>query len=256
MKNISFFILFVISSSLHSQKYKIDYSLFANEIIDIQVSSSLYFDTNFTTSYYVVNPGKTNLLSKRSDEDITTYNLLKSKRIIINKYSSENNSFLSLSKIGTKPFLVTDELPTIEWSITNESKYIKEYKCFKAIGFFRGRKWEAWFTMFFPINVGPSKFQGLPGLIIEMNDESGKFLMQLERIASFNFNAEDLETAFLDQFSDSYKQVTLQEFVNLEKEYFDSVVSETIGRDNVTKISTPRSGMELIYEWEEEVKKE
>lgn len=61
-------------------------------------------------------------------------------------------------------------LETPEWEISDETKDILGYQCFKATTDFRGRKWTAWFTPEIPIQDGPWKLCGLPGLILEAHD--------------------------------------------------------------------------------------
>ncbi|MDE5844991.1 MAG: GLPGLI family protein [Muribaculaceae bacterium] len=62
-----------------------------------------------------------------------------------------------------------------EWEITDETKEIIGYQCFKAIADYRGRKWTAWFTPEIPIQDGPWKLCGLPGLILEAEDNHGEY---------------------------------------------------------------------------------
>ncbi len=70
------------------------------------------------------------------------------------------------------------EEPTIdmEWVITNQTKEIHGYHTILATTHFRGREWDAWFTMDIPVNTGPWKLRGLPGLILEASDKSGEYL--------------------------------------------------------------------------------
>lgn len=56
------------------------------------------------------------------------------------------------------------------WKIENETKEIKGYKVQKATTTFAGRDYVAWFTPEVPISDGPFKFNGLPGLILEISD--------------------------------------------------------------------------------------
>ncbi len=48
-------------------------------------------------------------------------------------------------------------------------------KCKKAIGFFKGREYTAWYATTIPIDAGPYKFFGLPGLILAINDKDNFF---------------------------------------------------------------------------------
>ena len=56
-----------------------------------------------------------------------------------------------------------------------EMKEILGYQCFKAECDFRGRHWTAWCTMQIPVQDGPWKFCGLPGLILEMEESHGHY---------------------------------------------------------------------------------
>lgn len=68
-------------------------------------------------------------------------------------------------------YFYQDDYPAkINWELTGEKKEIHTYNCQKAIGVFRGRKYEAWFTPEIPLKEGPYKFGGLPGLILEISD--------------------------------------------------------------------------------------
>ena len=53
------------------------------------------------------------------------------------------------------------------------------YKTRKAVTTAYGRKWIAWYAEDLPLNFGPYKFCGLPGLIINMYDEKAEYLITL-----------------------------------------------------------------------------
>lgn len=60
------------------------------------------------------------------------------------------------------------EMPT--WQIQSETKEVMGYSCQLASCDFRGRTWHAWFSPDIPINEGPWKLFGLPGLVLEAYD--------------------------------------------------------------------------------------
>ncbi|WP_299129211.1 GLPGLI family protein [uncultured Winogradskyella sp.] len=61
------------------------------------------------------------------------------------------------------------------WELKDEEMDIKGYSCRKAITNYGGREWEAWYTLDLPINAGPYKFKGLPGLILKLTDSTGSY---------------------------------------------------------------------------------
>lgn len=76
---------------------------------------------------------------------------------------------LKIPKMNDR-FFYTEELDQFKWEILAETKSIKDFKVQKAKTSFRGRNYIAWFTPEVPISEGPYKFNGLPGLILEIAD--------------------------------------------------------------------------------------
>lgn len=61
------------------------------------------------------------------------------------------------------------------WEIIDKSKEIIGYQCFKATTDYRGRRWTAWFAPEIPLQDGPWKLCGLPGLILEAEDNHQEY---------------------------------------------------------------------------------
>lgn len=69
------------------------------------------------------------------------------------------------------------ELPILEWKITTKTKKIGNYLCYMASaiekterdGKITKTKVTAWFTTDIPISFGPKNYNGLPGLVLEVN---------------------------------------------------------------------------------------
>ncbi len=69
------------------------------------------------------------------------------------------------------------------WQITEERKKIGDWECVKAVSKpFRGRVYMAWFAPEIPISNGPWKLGGLPGLILEAEDQTGEVFFAFESI--------------------------------------------------------------------------
>lgn len=62
-----------------------------------------------------------------------------------------------------------------QWEITDDTKDIIGYQCFKAVTDYRGRQWTAWFSPEIPVQDGPWKLCGLPGLILEAIDNHAEY---------------------------------------------------------------------------------
>lgn len=69
----------------------------------------------------------------------------------------------------------SEKIPEFEWMITSETISLLGYKCIKAVTNFRGRTWTVWFSPEIPLNYGPWKLGGLPGLILKAEDNNRYF---------------------------------------------------------------------------------
>tara|TARA_R110002050_G_scaffold295071_1_gene453510 strand:+ start:185 stop:910 length:726 start_codon:yes stop_codon:yes gene_type:complete len=75
--------------------------------------------------------------------------------------------------------LMLIEIESKKWQITQESKTIGNYLCYKAIDInSRNTKMKpiAWFTPLIPISFGPKEYSGLPGLILEVEMFNSKIV--------------------------------------------------------------------------------
>lgn len=99
---------------------------------------------------------------------------------IIKSFISEKDYFTDLTNskqlvhnnIYGQSFLI--EMKNKKWELTNDTKNIGKYLCYKAIftKTTRGKivKIIAWYTPEISMSFGPSEYFGLPGLILQVND--------------------------------------------------------------------------------------
>lgn len=73
----------------------------------------------------------------------------------------------------------SDSLPAMHWTIVNQFTTIKNNYCQKAVANFRGRDYTAFFALNIPMQDGPWKFCGLPGLIVKLMDSKGIYNFEM-----------------------------------------------------------------------------
>ncbi len=116
------------------------------------------FDSNVGTTFESEEKGETaHLYKKKQVGDI----------IIIDRSEDAPNKYKCIDKVS------------FQWDIKTDTLTILGYLCQKASTTFRGRTYDAWFTSDIPVNDGPWKFYGLPGLILKVNDTENIFSFEI-----------------------------------------------------------------------------
>lgn len=70
----------------------------------------------------------------------------------------------------------------LNWKILPEKEKIGVWNTQKAETSFAGRSYTAWFSSDIPLQDGPYKFHGLPGLIVKLEDKTGTHRFELKGI--------------------------------------------------------------------------
>ncbi|WP_316781078.1 GLPGLI family protein [Pedobacter antarcticus] len=84
------------------------------------------------------------------------------------------------TSVNGKSFEYEDQVGPMDWKIQQiPDTIINSYSCKQARLNFRGREYTAWFSPEVPINDGPWKFMGLPGLIVKVEDSLQLFSFSL-----------------------------------------------------------------------------
>jgi len=67
-------------------------------------------------------------------------------------------------------YIYTEKEPVFDWNFSPDTLTVLGYLCKKATCLFRGRYYTAWYAPDIPLSNGPWKFNGLPGLILKVED--------------------------------------------------------------------------------------
>lgn len=109
------------------------------------------------------------------------------------------------------PWRYTEKREKPVWDISQETKVVSGYECFKAVSDFRGRRWTAWFAPEIPVHEGPWKLDGLPGLILEAHDSNNDYVFKCCGIIQSGLG----NVGFcMNRKSDDYINVTRDKFFN------------------------------------------
>lgn len=80
-------------------------------------------------------------------------------------------------------YVYTDLQPQPQWELLSDTCTVLGYTCQKARSYFLGRTWYAWFSPEIPMNRGPWKLCGLPGLILKAEDEDKYFTFEAVEVS-------------------------------------------------------------------------
>lgn len=111
----------------------------------------------------------------------------------ITKNISEKKMYY-YERIAGKQIYYLEDRP-LKWEIRNTYEKQNGYSTQKAVVYFGGRTWTAWFTKDIPVNDGPYKFSGLPGLIVKLEDDKGDYKFDLvTKMVLYNAFEEPIST--------------------------------------------------------------
>ena len=89
--------------------------------------------------------------------------------------SMPDNQMTVYDKAGSLEYgYYTEPLGEIQWEISDSTKSVLGYDCVMATAHYHGRDWTAWFAPEIPMQEGPRKLAGLPGLILEASEATGQ----------------------------------------------------------------------------------
>ncbi|WP_084175617.1 GLPGLI family protein [Chryseobacterium shigense] len=135
----------------------------------------------------------------------------------------------------------------LKWKILAEFNNILGYNVQKATTEFGGRKWIAWFSKEIPIQSGPYKFFGLPGLILKMEDLHKSHIFELKGIKA---TKGDFNYPYVNNYKDV--KVTYPKYVKIFKNFRKNPMAGSVGAfpDQTDANGVFHSGNEIFRQFE------
>lgn len=244
----------LLSGFLFSQKIHVRYTYVRSPIATL--NEDLYIDENKVIS--------------RQDSIIQFKNLASSEgNIVAFKKGANNKAFYCISNNNnndrkdffftsyvkdpsTDNYFIHDQVSKPIWTIDEKStKKIAGYNCIKATSNFRGSDVTAYFTRELPYSVGPFKFFGLPGLILDIRVDNKSYDI---------WRAEKVEVDYKEKVNfnpnfEEFSKIEMKKFVELKDQNLaKSRVQDLKDLPSHVKVDYQinRFGIEKIFEWEKE----
>lgn len=231
----------------------------ANDNHIFTAEDKLYISPKEDKSLYIKGKSKVIKEPPKKPNEIRVY----SKQIFEEFFYFDFKKALLYSRI--KPwdatYFIKEDVPTMNWTLEEETKLNEEgITLYKATISFRGRNYTAWYSMDYPIQVGPWKFNNLPGLAFEIYDIEKAYHWALQKIEINKFKILPF------QYDVNRANETIQSF---QKKYYaelDRLVNgpqrnpfgNIPGIEIMEEIKDPgqldrlkNSDLERKYEWEE-----
>lgn len=109
-------------------------------------------------------------------------------------YKYPNSSVEYQSTVGGTLYGYKEQMQ-LDWKISDSSGKYGDYDCQVATVSYGGRDWKAWFTTDIPVQDGPYKFGGLPGLIVKMEDSKNQCLFELTEVGTISLENQPVPKA-------------------------------------------------------------
>ncbi|MCW4468114.1 GLPGLI family protein [Flavobacterium sp. MFBS3-15] len=217
---------------------------YRTDVMDLDKYGSVLIATN----ELVTNQSESLYFTRMIDTVVVTANTdyvqdtrgSKSRGAIMYKNLKEKYAFYP---VETKN-LLKDENYNTEWTVTNVTKTILGYKCQQATGSFRGRSYKVYFTSEIPYRNGPFKFDGLPGLILEVSSDDGTVHIIATQLKNTD---ETIEKPFGNL---KFEEINWPDYRKKYKLLFDKITNyrPNAGEGVEASSSIPKRGIEYLID--------
>ena len=141
---------------------------------------------------------------------------------------------------------IKEPIPIINWNIRDEVKKINKYDCTEATCNFRGRNYSVWFTTDIQTSFGPLKLNGLPGLILEVSDDTKEVVLTTKFIQQQEKSMEN-KTSVVRQISRLEYKMMISQLMKKVEETTKSIISRMDRNVKASYKITPPKFIEMDY---------
>jgi len=173
---------FVIDTNQRENKLVDEFLLFFNETESYFISKDRFYND----SLILATLGNTNNYAKISDPSLLFNKIAGQTRnsainYLIYKNFKEKKVILT-EAIQADNYQIIEPPFTNNWKLSNNPMNIAGLECNAAQLKFHGRDYTAYFTSSIPVSDGPYKFNGLPGLILHIEDSKKEVLFTIKSV--------------------------------------------------------------------------
>lgn len=222
-----FFIVF-LNAQTHRFVYEVQYKRDSTElditksnyILDVNPDKIMYYNYSFyvADSTIAANPGGGFFPPK----DFNIYKRLKNSK-----------EYTHAEAIGFDSYRLM-ESADMKWKVLPDKKTTQGYTLQKAITRWGGRNWIAWFASEIPFQYGPYEFNGLPGLIFEIEDDKANYKYHLVRSQKFD---KTYKSEQVDYFIDRSLPVNREKYKKLKLDFYqDPLIYLNNGKVDLSKV--------------------
>ena len=214
-QNKQFFYNFIITNDSASKAKPLD----EQTTLIVSPKGSLYYSHD-AIAYDSIVESEIQRVSKNNTSGSIKLNLEgikvgRLKSVVKKDYPDYKTTFTN--KIGSRTYRYEEKRP-LKWEILSEKKTIGEWPVQKATTNYLGRQWIAWFSTEIPIQDGPYKFHGLPGLIVSLEDTDHDYqfvlngiknnvsIKKIDDVNTINLTYEKYKTQYIESIVDPNKE--------------------------------------------------
>lgn len=209
--------------SIYAQNIKVSYEQTYFYDYESKKSIDLFIDINKNSSLQIISQGIESDLPQKENNSSYSISASLARKVDYDYLLLDlNNKTMDMySDFVRKFYKVEDVFPEFKWELTKEIKKINGIEAHKAFGFYRGKKWEVWFAPSIPHSFGPWKFNGLPGLVLDVKDELNNNYFKIKKI-EYNVMCKNCEIPFekID------KEINITEFLLIQDKIINFPLSD------------------------------